>query len=608
MSDDELPPVGSPEDFNDEGSDGDMDFNPPAELPEGIKKEIITEAPSESYKKPKTGDEVTVHYVGTLESDGTEFDSSRARSKPFEVTLGKGQVIKGWDLGVATMKKGEVAKFTLAPEYAYGDEGSPPKIPEKATLIFEVELISWKSKDDLFGDEGVIKTLTKEGSGWKTPKKGDEVFISLKSTAADGTVIEERGSFEYCLGSATLGPLAKACDQALQGMKKGEEAELKCTKDYAYGDQHPDGATLTISLTELYETKDVSFAKDTTVMKKMVKEGEGWETPKDAAKVKLSVESATDGTSPLPSFSAKQLEFTLGNGEVCDALECALCEMKKTERAVLTVTNVKLIADEQLGLKDITADKVLLTVELVEFEKPKETYSMSEEEKLEYGLARKEVGTQLFKAGRLALALQRYKKVGDLFNYIDNIKEENKTKAKDLKKVCDLNKAACHLKLKEFPDAKSACNAVLKEDKENAKALYRRAQADYALKNFIECIADCKKIVQMDNKNKEARELLKQAQAGQKEIDKQAKGMFANMCKALGKGPIPEPYKEKKPQEDMDDDDDDDDEDDDEGEGTAPPDAEKPVDGDAQKEESQTTSEAVGGESGSAGAKPASDA
>lgn len=172
MSDDELPPVGSPEDFNDEGSDGDMDFNPPAELPEGIKKEIITEAPSESYKKPKTGDEVTVHYVGTLESDGTEFDSSRARSKPFEFTLGKGQVIKGWDLGVATMKKGEVAKFTLAPEYAYGDEGSPPKIPEKATLIFEVELISWKSKDDLFGDEGVIKTLTKEGSGWKTPKKG----------------------------------------------------------------------------------------------------------------------------------------------------------------------------------------------------------------------------------------------------------------------------------------------------------------------------------------------------------------------------------------------------------------------------------------------------
>ena len=55
------------------------------------------------------------------------------------------------------MKKGEVAKFTLAPEFAYGDDGSPPKIPAKATLVFEVELISWASKDDLFGDEGVLE-------------------------------------------------------------------------------------------------------------------------------------------------------------------------------------------------------------------------------------------------------------------------------------------------------------------------------------------------------------------------------------------------------------------------------------------------------------------
>ncbi len=62
-----------------------------------------------------------MHYVGTLESDASEFDSSRARNKPFEFTLGKGQDIKGWDLGVASMKKGELAKFTLAPEFAYGD-------------------------------------------------------------------------------------------------------------------------------------------------------------------------------------------------------------------------------------------------------------------------------------------------------------------------------------------------------------------------------------------------------------------------------------------------------------------------------------------------------
>merc|ERR1740130_559304 len=108
---------------DDMSDDDDADMGeyaaPPPVLPDGVKKEILTEAASENWKKPKNGDEVTVHYVGTLESDGSEFDSSRSRDKPFVFTLGKGQVIKGWDLGVATMKKGELAKLTIAPEYGY---------------------------------------------------------------------------------------------------------------------------------------------------------------------------------------------------------------------------------------------------------------------------------------------------------------------------------------------------------------------------------------------------------------------------------------------------------------------------------------------------------
>merc|ERR1719262_874723 len=92
----------------DYSDDDDGDYTPPPELPEGIKKEIITAAESSKWKKPKKGDEVTVHYVGTLESDGSEFDSSRSRDNPFNFTLGQGQVIKGWDLGVASMRQGEL--------------------------------------------------------------------------------------------------------------------------------------------------------------------------------------------------------------------------------------------------------------------------------------------------------------------------------------------------------------------------------------------------------------------------------------------------------------------------------------------------------------------
>jgi len=238
---------------------------------------------------------------------------------------------------------------------------------------------------------------------------------------------------------------------------------------------------------------------------------------------------------------------------------------KKAEKAVVTVMSPALAAEAQLGLKDMVADKVVLTLELTELEKAKDTWSMSEDEKVEFGVARKEIGTGLFKNGRLSLALQRYQKVADLFNYIDNFKEENKTKAKELKKVCELNKAACYLKLKEFSEAKKSCEAVLKEESQNVKAIYRRSQAEMGLKNFPECIRDCKRVIELDPQNKDARALLQQAHKGQREEDKKSKGLFANMCKALGKGPIPEPYKAKRPREDDMDDEDDNEGDEEEG-------------------------------------------
>ena len=86
------------------------------------------------------GDHVTVHYVGTL-TDGTEFDSSRKRSHPFEFVLGQGQVIKGWDEGVVGMKVGGRRKLTIPPALGYGPRGQPPSIPGNSTLLFDVELV-----------------------------------------------------------------------------------------------------------------------------------------------------------------------------------------------------------------------------------------------------------------------------------------------------------------------------------------------------------------------------------------------------------------------------------------------------------------------------------
>ena len=106
---------------------------------QGMKVEILKQGTGEGAK---VGDNIVVNYVGTL-PDGTMFDSSLNPGRsPFPYTLGQNQVIQGWELGLLGMKVGEKRKLTIPPELAYGPAGRPPVIPQNATLIFEIDMLS----------------------------------------------------------------------------------------------------------------------------------------------------------------------------------------------------------------------------------------------------------------------------------------------------------------------------------------------------------------------------------------------------------------------------------------------------------------------------------
>ncbi|KAI7889270.1 FK506-binding protein 2B [Mucor mucedo] len=139
----------------------------PADLQIGILKRVPAE---KCLVRSNNGDQLSMHYTGTLFDTGVKFDSSLDRNDPFVFEIGKGQVIGGWEQGLLNMCIGEKRKLTIPPHLGYGDRGSYPVIPGGATLVFEVELLDIK------------KGQRNERKGPETVKTNDdEAIISFSS-------------------------------------------------------------------------------------------------------------------------------------------------------------------------------------------------------------------------------------------------------------------------------------------------------------------------------------------------------------------------------------------------------------------------------------------
>ena len=214
----------------------------------------------------KPGDTAFVNYTGTL-ADGTIFDSSLDPGRlPFRFLLGAGEVIEGWDQGIAGMRVGGTRRLIIPPELAYGEAGSGPLIPPNAELTFEIELLDLRSPDgdEPTGEAGPDATpVVSEGlqiidieigTGLEA-QQFRNLTVHYTGTLADGTVFDSsrdpgREPFTFTLG---IGQVITGWDQGLVGMKAGGSRTLIIAPELAYGeagfgDTIPPNAELTFEI------------------------------------------------------------------------------------------------------------------------------------------------------------------------------------------------------------------------------------------------------------------------------------------------------------------------------------------------------------------------
>ncbi|KAG0608754.1 hypothetical protein M758_8G129900 [Ceratodon purpureus] len=551
MADDdfELPDAEEVEEAGEE-----VDYDPPTVgkvqelIPGGGLQKVITTA-GDGWESPDIGDEVSVHYTGTL-LDGTKFDSSLDRGTPFTFKLGQGQVIKGWDLGVATMKKGEKATFTIAPENAYGESGSPPVIPANATLKFDVQLLSWASVKDICKDGGVIKKVIVEGKKWEHPKDSDEVLVKFEAKLQRGRSVvyqTPESGVEFTVNEGFFCPALK---EAVKTMLKGEKALLTVKPRYGFGSdgKAPSGdvkaipaeAVLEIEI-ELVSWKVVEeVTDDKKVMKKVLTPGEGYEKPNEGSVVKVKyVGKLEDGTVFEKKGHDEELfQFVTDEGQVIEGLDQAVLSMKKKEQALVTIAPEYGFGGEETkrDLASVPANsKLIYEIELVEFVKDKESWELETPEKLENAGKRKEDGNALFKAGNYARAAKRYEKAVKLIEYDSSFDDAQKKQAKALKISCNLNMAACKLKLKDYREVVKLTTKVLELESTNIKALYRRVQAYIELLDLDYAETDIKKALDLDPDNKEVKLEYKRLKQKQVEQNKKEAKLYGNMFARLSK-------------------------------------------------------------------------
>ncbi|KAK9528932.1 hypothetical protein VZT92_013060 [Zoarces viviparus] len=184
-------------------------------------------------ERPMVGDKVTVHYTGKLLT-GEKFDCSRDRKEAFCFNVGKGQVLKAWDIGVLSMQMGEVCTLLCKPEYAYGSAGNPEKIPPNSSVVFEMELLKCEG-EILTDDSGIVRRIKVKGDGYTNPNDGSSVEVHLEGRCGDR--LFDCRDVSFIVGEAEDKDVPLGVDRAMDKMQKGECCVLYLKPKYGFGSE-----------------------------------------------------------------------------------------------------------------------------------------------------------------------------------------------------------------------------------------------------------------------------------------------------------------------------------------------------------------------------------
>ncbi|KAM4740553.1 peptidyl-prolyl cis-trans isomerase FKBP5 [Anableps anableps] len=181
--------------------------------------------------RPMIGDKVTIHYTGKLLT-GKKFDCSWERKEPFCFNVGKGQVLKAWDIGVLSMQRGEVCTLFCKPDYAYGLTGNPDKIPPSSSVVFEMELLNFEG-ERLTSDGGITRRIKVKGEGYSNPNDGASVDVHLEGRCED-RVFDCR-DVTFIVGQGEDKGIPLGVDRAVDKMQRGECCLLYLKPKYGFG-------------------------------------------------------------------------------------------------------------------------------------------------------------------------------------------------------------------------------------------------------------------------------------------------------------------------------------------------------------------------------------